>query len=256
MKVTLAYMKKELTEQIRSGRLALLGIIFLAIGIMNPAVAKLTPQLFEMLSDSLAESGMTVTEITVTAKDSIVQLYKNMPLALIAFALMEGGIFTREYESGTMALTLCRGISRHKVLLSKLSMLLLLWGAGYWLSFLVTYGYTAYYWDLSAVPKLWVSALLYFLFGIFTVSLAVFFSSFMSSGAGVLGVGFGTVVAMYLVGIIPKVGKYLPTKLIDGSLSLTADTPFSDYIPALVITLSLCAVLCAVSFALFSKRSL
>ena len=41
-----------------------------------------------------------------------------------------------------------------------------------------------------------------------------------------------------------------------GSLALTADTPFSDYIPALIITLSLSLLTSAVSFALFSKRSL
>lgn len=36
-------MKKEWMEQVRSGRLLILVIIFILLGIMNPAVAKLTP---------------------------------------------------------------------------------------------------------------------------------------------------------------------------------------------------------------------
>ena len=70
MKSLLAFIKKETKEQFRSGRLIILGILFVLFGIMNPAVAKLTPWLFEMASDSFAEIGMTVTAVTVSAMDS------------------------------------------------------------------------------------------------------------------------------------------------------------------------------------------
>ena len=62
--------KKETMEQFRSGRLMILGILFVLLGVMNPAVAKITPWLLEILADSLAESGMTVTPVTVSAMDS------------------------------------------------------------------------------------------------------------------------------------------------------------------------------------------
>ena len=96
MKALIAFTKKELLEQVRSGKLLFLTILFVLFGIMNPAIAKLTPWLMETLADSLAESGMIVTEVTVSAMDSWVQFFKNIPIALIAFALMESGIFTRE----------------------------------------------------------------------------------------------------------------------------------------------------------------
>ena len=51
MKSLLAFMKKEWMEQVRSGRLLILVIIFILLGIMNPAVAKLTPWLLEMMAD-------------------------------------------------------------------------------------------------------------------------------------------------------------------------------------------------------------
>lgn len=78
MKSLHAFIKKETMEQFRSGRLMILGILFVLLGVMNPAVAKITPWLLEILADSLAESGMTVTPVTVSAMDSWVQFFKKM----------------------------------------------------------------------------------------------------------------------------------------------------------------------------------
>lgn len=105
MKSLLAFIKKETMEQFRSGRLMILGILFVLLGVMNPAVAKITPWLLEILADSLAESGMTVTPVTVSAMDSWVQFFKNMPLGLIVFVLLQSSIFTKEYQSGTLVLS-------------------------------------------------------------------------------------------------------------------------------------------------------
>ena len=67
MKSFIAFLKKEVFECIRSGELTFFCILFLIFGIMNPAIAKLTPWMLETLSDSLAEQGMMVTEVTVNA---------------------------------------------------------------------------------------------------------------------------------------------------------------------------------------------
>jgi len=75
----------------------ILGLLFVLFGIMNPAIAKLTPWLLETMTDSLAESGMIVTDVKVNAMDSWVQFYKNIPMGLIAFGLLESSISTKEY---------------------------------------------------------------------------------------------------------------------------------------------------------------
>jgi hypothetical protein len=59
MRALFAFVKKELTEQARSGKLLFMTILFVLLGIMNPAIAKLTPWLLETMADSLADSGMT-----------------------------------------------------------------------------------------------------------------------------------------------------------------------------------------------------
>ena len=43
MKALTAFIKKEIMEQFRTGKLIVLGVLFVLVGIMNPAVAK-TPR--------------------------------------------------------------------------------------------------------------------------------------------------------------------------------------------------------------------
>lgn len=144
MKPLLAFLKKEWLEHLRSGHLAILGILFVLFGIMNPAIAKLMPWLFEVMADTLEGSGLTLTAITISAMDSWVQFFKNIPMALIVFILLESSIFTKEYQSGTLVLTLTKGLHRHTVVISKALLLIVLWSVGYWLCFGITYGYNAY----------------------------------------------------------------------------------------------------------------
>ena len=135
MKSLFAFVRKEFLEQIRSARLFIVGALFILFGIMNPAIAKLTPWLLKTLSDSLAETGIIVTDVNVTALDSWVQFFKNMPIGLIAFILLQSTVFTKEYQSGTLVLSLTKGLERYKVVLSKFFALLLLWTLGYFLCF-------------------------------------------------------------------------------------------------------------------------
>lgn len=256
MRSLLSFTKKEFTEQYRSGRLLILLILFVLFGVMNPAVAKLTPRLLEMFADSLSESGMTVTEVSVSAMDSWVQFYKNMPMALIAFVLLQSALFTREYASGTLLLSLTKGLRRHTVVISKTAVLTLLWTAGYWLCYAVTYAYNAYYWDNSVAENLIFSALCWWVFGLLVIMLIVLFSALSSSNsAALLGTG-ATVLICYLVGLLPKISKYLPTFLTDGNSLIYAIENKSAYIPALIIA-GAATILCFVlSIVIFNKKQL
>ena len=256
MRSLIAFMKKEVTEQVRSGRLTILGIIFIIIGIMNPAVAKLTPWLLEIMADSLAESGMTVTVVNVTAMDCWMQFFKNMPTGLIAFILLESGIFTKEYSSGTLVLSLTKGLERFKVVISKSIVLILLWTAAFWLCFAITYAYSAYFWDNSIVKSLFLSVFCQWLFGMLVISLAVLFSTIANSNISVLiGCG-GTVLVSHLIGFIPKINKFLPTYLTDGNSLIYGTAEARSYVAAIIISIVLIIVCFAVSIPIFNKKQL
>ena len=256
MRSLLAFTKKEITEQARTGKLLFLSILFVLFGIMNPAVAKLTPWLMEQMADSLADMGMNITEVTVTAMDSWVQFFKNIPMALIAFVLLESNIFTKEYRSGTLILSLTKGVARWKVVVSKTVVLTVLWTAGYWLCYVITYAYNAYYWDNSIAQSLTFSAMVWWIFGLWVIALMVLFSTLSTANTGVLVGTGGVVLVSSLVGMIPKITKYLPTMLTDGNSLIYGTKNPVDYTAALVVACVITAASFAVSLTLFNKKQL
>lgn len=251
-----AFFKKEALESLRSGKLMVLGILFLLFGIMSPAVAKLTPLMFELMSDSLAEAGMVVGEVTVNALTSWTQFFKNAPIALIVFVLTYSGAFTREYESGTLILVLTKGLSRYKVVLAKTLMMLVMWTAGYWLCFGVTYGYSAYFWDNSIAQGLGKAAGCWWLFGVWIVCLIVLFSVLCKSHTGVLlGTG-GCVLAAHIIGLFPKIADYSPSKLMNGTALVIGAESADGYLWSVVITAAMSVICIAVSVAVMNKKQL
>lgn len=256
MRFLFAFVKKEWMEQVRSGRLMILGILFTLFGIMNPAIAKLTPWLLETLSDSLAESGMSVTAITVDALTSWTQFFKNIPMALIAFVLLESSIFTKEYASGTLILTLTKGLQRYKVLLAKTAVLTLLWTAGYWLCFCITYGYNAYFWDNGIAKHLLFSVFCWWLLGIWAITLIVLFSVLGSSSSAVLlGTG-GSFLAVYLLGLLPKLKKFAPTVLMDGTSLVYGLNDTDSYIKACIVTTVFSVICFGISIPLLNRKQI
>ena len=256
MRTLIAFTKKECMEQIRSGKIVILGILFLLLGIMNPAIAKLTPWMFEMMADSMAESGLSVSSVVVDANTSWTQFFKNVPMGLIAFVLLQSNIFTKEYQSGTLIPAVTKGLARYKVVISKTLVVSVLWSACYWLCFLITYVYNDFYWDNGIMNNLLFSVVCWWIFGLWTVLVMVLFSTIVKTNVSVL-VGTGIAVfGLYLIGMIPKITKYLPTML----MNTTALTNGSETVDAYTMAIVICivsAVVCVVSSVLlFNKKDI
>ncbi len=255
MKSLMAFLKKEVMEQSRTSKLVLLGILFTLFGLMSPVIAKLTPLMVEMMAETMAQSGMIMTEVTVTALDCWAQFYKNAPLALIAFVLVESSIFTREFESGTLLLSLTKGLDRYKVVIAKTVVLLTLWTVGYWLCFGITYAYSVYFWDNSIVQHLWLGAVCLWVFGVLIMGLMMLFSTLSGSNTGVLVGTGGVVLVSYLLSMVPKFTEYLPTQLMDGTSLIYGKTTTEDYTAALIITAAICVACFIISIPVFNKKS-
>lgn len=212
-----AFLKKELLEQLRRGRLMILGILFCLFGIMNPATAKMLPWLLEMMSEQLAENGMLLTEPEVNALTSWTQFFKNMPVLLIIFIVMFSGILTAEYQKGTLINVITKGMKRWKILLSKLLIVSVFWTVGYLITFGITYGYNEYFWDNSIVQNLPAAVLGYYLVGLWLISIMLLASAALKSApAPILSAGAAYVFS-YLLSFFPVFKKYVPTFLLSSN---------------------------------------
>ena len=256
MRAFWAFLKKELLESVRSGKIIILGVLFCAFGIMNPAIAKLTPWLFEIMADDLAENGMSVTVVTVDALTSWTQFFKNIPMALIAFVLIYGGIFTKEYESGTLVLMLTKGLTRYKVLLAKAALLFSFWTLGYFLCFGITYVYNDYFWDNSVAKSLMPAVINWWLFGLWVLCLLLLFSVAAKSSSGVLlGTGAGAIGA-YLITLLPKAKPYSPASLMESAGLLSGAASSDDYAKAVIVTAVSCVIFIGASIPLLNKKEI
>lgn len=256
MRAFVAFLKKEWLESIRSGKLILILILFCCFGIMNPAIAKLTPWLMDIMSEELAESGMTVTAVKVDALTSWTQFFKNIPMALIAFVIVFSSAFTKEYASGTLTLMLTKGLARYKVLIAKTLVLISLWSGGYYLCYGVTYLYNAYFWDNSVAQALGISVLLWWLLGVWVICALIMLSAVCNASSTVLvGVG-ATVLAAYLFSFIPRVGEYSPAMLMNSSGIIFGANETGDFTVCGTITAFLCVIFIAASVPIMNKKRL
>lgn len=256
MKGFKVFLTKEIFEMIRTKRLMILMAIFVLVGIMNPAIAKLTPKLFELMSEDFAKQGITASAVKVTAMDSWSQFVKNVPMVLIVLLIIFSGIYTTEYSKGTLIPLLTKGLSRSSVVLSKLAVMLFVWSIGIWLCFGITYFYSDFYWDNSVVSEVFFSAFCWWLFGVFMISCIVFFSSFAGSGIQVM-LGSGAVYfAMTLIGMYKNAKEYLPVRITDSVPLYRGEYEPKDYFGAVIVTAVLSFVFVLVSLPITDKRQI
>ena len=252
MRVYKAFLKKEFMEMARSGKLVALGIIFILFGIMNPAIAKLTPALMKMVSESMEEMGIVFENVAVTDMVSWTQFYKNVPMALIIFLVMFSGIVTAEYQKGTIVPMLTKGISPVTVFLSKYTAVLLTWTAGYVLTFCITYFYNEYFWG-NAAKNIVYTAVCSYVLGIFLLSVMMLMSIICKGNTSVIVATAIIFFVMYMLGIIPAVKDYLPTKLMDWNELMVGKSASSDYTVSMVITITI-SVICAIASGILIRR--
>ncbi len=254
MKPFFAFMKKEYLEAVRTGRFLILVLLFVLFGVMNPAIAKLTPWMMEIFSDSLGESGLIVTTVQVDAMTSWTQFFKNSPIVLIVFVLIFSDSFTREYKSGTLLLALTKGLSRYKVVLAKSMLLLSLWTLDYALYFAVTYGYNAYFWDNGIANHIFLAAAMWWLFGVWVISLIVLFSSLLQNNTGVTLCTGGISLLTYLLSFLPKAKVYSPALLMNANSLLSGAEEAEAYMKAIAAAAVLAVIFIAVSVLNMNKR--
>lgn len=256
MKQLLLLLHKEATELLRTGKITLLVIVFAIFGILNPALAKLTPWMLGLLSSSLADQGISIGAIAVNALTAWTQYYKNLMMEYILILAVFSSLFSQEYQSGTLINILTKGVSRAKVAFAKLLAVLLTWSVCYWLAFGITLAYSAYFWGDALMKGVWLAALCAYLLGIWLLTLELAFASALNNGMYALLATAGTYALLYALSMLPAVASLSPARLGEGLSLLTGQRTMADFLPAIWVSLAL-SCLQAVMMALgFRKKQL
>ena len=256
MRQLTAFIKKEFTEVMRNSKLLICAIIFILLGIMNPAIAKITPWLVEQFSNATSGAGMLIQTMEISALTSWEQFFKNMPMGIVFFVLMFSGIVAAELQKGTLINIVTKGMPRWKIMVSKLILLLVLWTGMYFASYIITYVYNDFYWDNDTVNNIFFSVFCLYLFGVWLISLIILMSALADNSAAVsIGV-CGVFLLSYLLGIIPAIQDYLPTKL-KGSSSLIYELAKpADFTGAIVVVAIWSVVDIILGIIIFNKKNL
>lgn len=250
----IAFLKKELLENIRTYKMFIMFAVFLMFGIISPLGAKLIPQLIK----SLMPNGTSIAIPVPTALDSWEQFFKNITqMGLIVTTLIFNGILGAEVSKGTLINILTKGLSRKAVILSKYTCMVLIWTVSISFSFLVTYGYTAYLFPSDKIDGLLFSVFCLWLFGVLLLALLIFSSTLINTSYGRLFlIGIITILGI-IANLIPNVYKYNPLSLSTKNVDLLKQSidKISLY-SAISVSLVITALLIVLSILIFRKKQL
>jgi ABC-2 type transport system permease protein len=249
MKAFLAFTKKEITEYLRTYKLMILVLVFLLFGMMNPVLAKFTPEIIKA-------AGLDLQLPPPTAFDSWAQFFKNVgQMGLVIIVVVFSGIMANEFSKGTLINILTKGLKRSTVIWSKYTVASVIWTLVYLFCFGVTYVYTAYFWDMGGLYNVFWSFFSLWLYGEFLIALLILGGVLFKSGMGSLLLVGGLTVVMTILSIFPQFHDYNPMTLSSDNMSLLMGLKdISSFIPAFLICAGLtCGVMIA-SLILFDHK--
>ncbi len=250
MKAFWAFTKKEITEYVRTSKIIILGTVFLLFGMMNPVLAKFTPEIIKA-------AGLDINLPEPTALDSWAQFFKNVgQMGLVVVVIVFSGIMANEFSKGTLINILTKGLKRKTVILSKFAVASVLWTLSYLFCLLVTALYTAYFWKMTGMHQLFLVFVGPWIYGEFLIILLILGGILFKTSIGSLLLVGGLTLVMTILSIFPKLQKFNPMTLTSDNMALLSGVKgVTDFSLALVICVVLISVGLVASIRLFDRSS-
>jgi ABC-2 type transport system permease protein len=248
-----ALLRKELLEQWRTMRLPLVATVFLLVGLSSPLLARFTPEILR----AVGGDQFQIVLPTPTAADAYDQLAKNLGQfgAIVAVLLAMGSVAT-EKERGTAALILTKPASRSAFLLAKVVAIGTTLGistgiaaAGAWFYTLILFEPLPLGGFVAALVLQWLALVAY-------AAITFLGSTLTRSALAAAGLGVAAFIVLGILGIVPAIGRYLPTGLGTPARALAIGQPGVDALGPTIATVLLVAGLLAVAWLTFRRQEL
>lgn len=251
MKAFWAFTKKELIEYWRTYKILILILVFLLFGMMNPVLAKFTPEIIKA-------AGVDINLPDPTAMDSWAQFFKNVgQMGMLVVIIVFSGIVANELSKGTLITILTKGLTRRTVILSKYLVASVLWTLAYLLCLAVTYGYTAVFWSMEGMHQVfWVFFGLW-LYIEFLIALLILGGVLLKNTLGSLLLTGGVVLVLTILSIFPDLHEFNPMTIASDNQSLLMGlSKVSEIYPAFAICGVLTILIIGVSVILFDRSAI
>ena len=183
-----AFLRKELTETLRTWRVWVIPGMLVFFGATSPIIAAITPGLVRSMSAS--QPGVVIQLPPPTALDAGAQFLKNLDqFLLIAIVITAAGAISGERSSGTAILVLTKPLSRRAFVVAKMISQIALLVVATVLGTAACIGVTAAVFDDLPTARLVTMVALWLVYASLLVVVMTFFSAALRSRGAAAGAG-------------------------------------------------------------------
>jgi ABC-2 type transport system permease protein len=246
-------LRKELTEQWRTRRLVVVGIVFLVLGIISPITAKYLPELI----GAIGTGEITIEVPPPTINDAMAQIVRQVSQfgLLIAFLLAMGSM-TGEKERGTAPFVLTKPVSRGAFLGAKAAALGVVLLIAMVMAGLGGYVYTVILFE-TPDPAAFVGMCALLLLQLVTIASVVLLASTVApSTIAAGGIALGVIIVASIVSVVPAIGEYMPTALATVATLVGMGKPVDNLAGPVVVSLLVIAGSLAIAWLSFRRQEL
>ncbi|MDO9122456.1 MAG: ABC transporter permease subunit [Anaerolineaceae bacterium] len=218
---------KEFLEQRRTRKFLIALVVLVLFGMTSPLMAKMTPQIMTMVPGGEAFVGM-IPEPTIN--DAVAQYIKNIIQFGVLLALVfTMGSITVEKDKGTAAMILSKPMPRGSFLLAKFASLALTFIIAVVIAGVAAYYYTYFlFGQMNILNWLTLNGLIV-LYILVYIAITLLYSTLTRTQYVAIGLSFGTLIFLGILGSLPGFGINLPDALISNASLLMSGYPVTNW---------------------------
>ncbi len=254
MKGFTPFLRKELSETLRTWRIWVLPGFLLFSALSSPLVTYLMPTLLDSLGT--AQQRLSITVSDPTALQAYLEFLGNLSeLTLFALVIAYGGIVSGEVRSGTAALTLAKPLSRAAFVagkwLSQGAVILVAAGLGT----LICIGLTQLLFGGGPAGRTIVAVALWATYALMLLAVMVWLSVELKAPAAASGAGVGVYAALLVLAQFEVTSSGTPAGLPAAGLAIVRGEP-AQWLGPLVATAVVAAACLVAAVLRFERREI
>lgn len=249
-------LRKELREQIRTGRLVAVAAVFVLFGIIGPLTDRYMKELIDAIGSQ--SGGFTIQVPGPSLAGSAGQIMKNLSqFGIICALLLAMGSVAWEKDRGTAGLILTKPASRAAFLGAKLAAMAVTLAVAVALGCGLGYLYTAllYPAPFDGPGFAAMAVMLWWLLVVFA-AITMLGSTLTRSAIAAAGIGLISLLVIGILAALPVIGPYMPSSLGTIALDLVLGHDPGSIAGPILFNVALVPALFAVTWLAFRRQEL